>query len=398
MLPEDDLNASNRSRQLGRVLLVVSVLVLASAWWVGRWEAPLDLNRDPTRYPPLTGSLVLDMQAHKQLEAVVRDSVPVARLTVPNLASIGNAAGFSLRSDVWQGRDGLLFLGADFDLPCRTSSALPRLSSFLGVPQTQGDDPRIRFLLAPDKSTVLASQVWGSELVGDQQNLTVCQRSQRASLDELVREHPRAITNVTGVIEAAAHFGQPGYFMGDSHWTPAGASAVALQLGTWIAPSHPLASSDQLRLMHLTGETIKGGDLYRLAGLSRTEVSPMIATSVPGSTVTELARPDPAVRTESQAPHAPLAGRTLMFVDSYFNAARQILAPLFTDLTVVTDKVDARGYLEQHAGQFDHVIVLAVQRHAASTFVEPEQALIASLSPQPSVSWEHPNWPATTTR
>lgn len=398
MLPEDDLHASSRSRQVGRILLVACVLVLASAWWIGRWQAPLDENRDAAQYPPITGAVLLDLQAHKQLEAVVRDSIPIARLTVPDLASVGSTAGFSLRSDVWQGSDDMLFLGADFDLPCRTTSALPRLSRLLSNPQLQGDDPRIRFLIAPDKSTTLASQIWGNEVLADEQELTSCQRSQRASLDELVRQHPRAMTNVAGVPEAAAQFGEPSYFTGDSHWTPAGATAVALQLGTWIAPSHTFAPSDQLRFMHATDKTMNGGDLYRLAGLARTNASPVITTSIPGSKYAELTRPDPAIRTRSQAPGAPLTGRTLMFVDSYFNSAGPTLAPLFTDLTVISDKVDAQGYFDRHRGEFDHVVVLAAQRHAPTTFLKPARALLASLSPQPAASWAQPHWPEVATR
>lgn len=372
--------------------------MLSSAWWVGRWEAPLDQNRKKTSIAQVTAQSILRIKLQPQLEAAVRESVPVGRITVPTLAGIGASAGFSLRSSVWQGNDEQWFYGGDFTIPCRDWTDVSPLAKLVETPQVQRDDPRIRFMIAPDKSATLATQVWGNEFVSDQHDLTACQRHQDAELAELTRAHPRAITEISAVPATAAHFGQPSYFAGDSHWTPAGAAAAALRLGTWISPASQLPPSSQLTMMRRSDRTRSGGDLYRLAGLAKTEEAPLIETVLPGSVVRETPLTDPVEIVRSQASRAPLQGRTLMYVDSYFYPARDTLTPLFGDLTVITNKADVGPYLARHAREYDHVIVSAVQRHAASTFVEHARSLVASLSPEPSVSWAQPTWPASTSR
>lgn len=396
MLPEDDLAASPASRAWGRAMLAVFVLVLASAWLIGRSAPPVDENRRQTTSPPLAASLAMDVEAHHKIDASIRDAIPLARLTVPALASLGYAAGYSLRSDVWQGSDGQLFFRGDFALPCRSKPDIATLSRSLREPATQGADPQLRLVIPPNKSTVLRDQLWSGPHVSSPGALTSCEDARRSELARLAAEHPRAITLVDGVTEAAAQFGQPAFYKGDTHWTPAGAGALALRLGTWVAPDRPFPPATQASYFSPMDRSRPGVDLYRMAGLRRADSEPYITSSPPGVRPTEV--PDPAggpwVEERTVAPGAPLPGRTLIYADSFFDSARRTLIPLFTDLTVLTNKRDVRPYLNSHRGYYDHVIVVAVERHAADAFQQIKKELVASLKPH-GVSWQQPHWPTS---
>lgn len=395
MLPADDLAASNVSRNWGRVALIVLVLALSSVWLIGRWIPPLDQNRSKAGLPPVSGDLPFDLEAHQKIDSFVRDQLPVGRLTVPALAALGNRVGYSLRSDVWQGRAGQLFLSSDFTKPCRQTRVIEELSRTLRTAPAQGSDPQLRVVVPPDKSSALRDQVWASVHPGGREALTSCQMQREQQLDKLIEDHSRAITWVDGIPEAAARFDQPAFNLGDTHWSPAGASALALKLGVWVSPEHPFPAATQVRYFSVGKRMRTGNDLYRLAGLRRSDSDPYVASSLPGVHLEAVTTPgaDPAVIVRLLAPGAPLGGRTLMYVDSFFNSAAPTLTPLFSDLTVLTNKRDVRPFLDASRGQFDHVIVLSVQRHTASMLNSVSGPLISSLKPQPDVSWQAPAWP-----
>lgn len=396
MLPEDDLAASPSSRAWGRAMLAVFVLVLASAWLIGRSAPPVDENRRQTASPPLAASLAMDVEAHHKIEASIRDAIPLARLTVPALASLGYAAGYSLRSDVWQGSDGQLFFRGDFALPCRSRTGIVALSHSLLGPSMQGADPQLRLVIPPNKSTVMRDQLWSGPHISGPGALTDCEEAHRSELAQLAVQHPRALTLVDGVTEAAAQFGQPAFYKGDTHWTPAGAGALALRLGTWIAPDRPFPPATQARYFSTMDRSRPGVDLYRMAGLRRADSEPYITSSLPGVIPTELPDPDGGSLVEERtvAPGAPLPGRTLIYADSFYDSARRTLIPLFADLTVLTNKRDVRPYLRTHRGTYDHIIVLSVERHAASALQQIKKELVASLKPH-GVSWQQPHWPTS---
>lgn len=389
----------------GRALTLAMAMALASTWLIGRWSYPLDQNREAETPPSLTAGLPLDMDAHRRLEAAIRDALPVSRVTIPLIGGFAFDHGYSLRSDVWQGRGGELFLGAEFTNPCRGGGSENRraFERLLSLPETQGDDPRIRVVIPVNKSMALASQLQGAPSLGTIAALTECETNDWIEVEKLLAGHPRAATSVDGAIAAAAHWGLLPYYEGDTHWTPAGAAAFSLRLGEWIAPRHPFNRSEQLGRMFVTKSVLAGGDLYRLAGVPRNEEAPIVELrlSEPPPMITqEVGRDSDGKRmsvVQATNPGAPLRGSTLIIADSFINSAVSTLFPLFERATVVRTAHRPLSFLRDHRGAFDHVIIESVARHApreiSDIVSDSLQELRGALKPTGGASWDRPTWP-----
>jgi len=398
-----------RSSAIGRVVTLMLALFLASAWLIGHGRPALDENRDRAQLPPVTPAIAFDLGAHTAVESAIRDALPLGRLTVPLVAAAGYSAGYSLRPDVWQGNGGMLFLGDDFTNPCAPggNAKLAALDRFLESVPANGSDLRVRLLVTPDKSTTLAPMVEGGSTTGAVSDLTECQRPTWERIRDLTARHPRVMTIIGDSLEVARSWQLPAYYQGDSHWTPAGAAAMSLRMGSWIAPSHPFPVGVQLARMSVTGQVRDGGDLFRLAGLARTESAPILSLAVgkrpvdgPAPSIEERVD-DGSVRADWVNPGAPLTGRTLILYDSFMYSAWSTVGPLFEEAVLLrTSHVDAKT-LRRYRGEFDHIVIQSVQRQltarAARLYTELRDDLMDALKPEsgspPVTSWDAPDWP-----
>lgn len=281
----------------------------------------------------------------------------------------------------WRGSGGQLFIGDDLVAACADHGAVTGLEQTLD--QTNpGSTNRVRMLVVADKSVVYRDRLSPSGNPAELATLSSCLDAAKSNFEELQSQRPDQFAYVAASDDAASRWKQPAFHRGDTHWTPAGATAIPLRLGPWLTNS-------ELSPAALTGDLIasrrsaKCGDLYALTGQDKSESYPIIDLKLPG---VGRSTPDPqAAVSPNQGPSnewsrsceftkgalswstkkAPIGGRTLVLGDSLFTGAIASTVPLFAHVTFVRLSEIAsfaQSQANSRAAKFDCIIVEMVQR------------------------------------
>lgn len=330
----------------GRLLTFVFALVLASAWVIGSQSPSIDENQ--------TVEQSADLGLSEKLDEQIRRALPISRITVPAIAEVGYIAGFSLRNQVWQGRDGQLFFAEDFLNPCNTNirkSALLSISNLYGKPSApskanKANRERIKLIVIPDKSDAMANDLQGRVPTNVIRDLTSCQRSERPRLSATLNRYPEAtrLQTISEPTNNPSQFErQPLFYKGDTHWTPGTASLLGDTALDLIAPDKPLSLTKYRESLTETKEVEIGKDLYRMAGLNKQQSMQTVMSNL-------------------RKEQAPFSKKTLIIRDSFWTAAAASTLPLFSNASVIHWK-ESLEYLQNHQGKFDQIVVVLVERN-----------------------------------
>lgn len=354
---------------LGRALTLGVAAVLGAHWVVGLWAPGLAGDASPSEAAQTGDTFApFDTATYSRLETTIRSNLPSRRLAVPLVADLGYYfLGRSMTATVWQGSDGYLFFGQPLancePIPAAVRRGIERAS--------RSPDSPLRLVVIKEKSTVERERLPAVPPIPSARALAACAESVSDKATQLARDFPTVVRNIGPSYEQSARFGQPPFTAGDTHWTPAAATNLALTLGPWLDPH--LAPETLAAGMTPADTAFMMGDLYRLAGVTADLYrAPIIKYENGEPDIKIVHRKGIKTASEVITPGAPIAGRTLIVHDSFTGtAAIPTTAPLFQSLTLVRIRDPKEPIWGPNWGpppRFDRVIVVLAERHAFTTF------------------------------
>jgi hypothetical protein len=266
----------------------------------------------------------------------------------------------STYSTVIQGKDGWLFFGGDASGACKPKRPLAQeldLLDKLGR-AVEASGRQFVFTVAPDKTTMYPDKLPSSFYGKD------CMNKQKEQFWSQVTAHPTAgYLDLRGPLAAQQKAdGVPIYRKTDTHWGPRGAAVFARALADRLQPS--LWSGTQVVP---DGTISEHGDLGGLSGVPSTDRTPNWKMVRPGVVLGYHTAPHPlptpdTVVNRSTSGGSPLYGRkTLLLGDSFTDASREDLLPLFKNVTLLHN-TSSLGHPKELTQSFvdNKVIVLEV--------------------------------------
>jgi hypothetical protein len=274
------------------------------------------------------------------------------------------AFGGSSSPRVIRGKQGFLFLADAIDNACAPNApaydTVANLKALASVVKASGRE--VLTMVAPDKSSVHPELLPAGLPKADCFN---------AYSDDLWNslagaDIPGYVDLRSALREAVTKSHEPLYLRKDSHWDSAG-SAVAVKLAIdQFAPG--LWRSDEITYKGLGDYT---GDLTGMQGKPEVDQAPIYAVNRPdvksvSVDVIDAVEGGPNRRFVNSAPSGRLvAGRTLLFLDSFGLVALPQIVPFFEDLTVVRFVDYSPDKFEPLLASADRVWFLSVERGVA---------------------------------
>jgi hypothetical protein len=264
---------------------------------------------------------------------------PVAGVPATGGTDDGNEVEYP---QVIEGEDGWLYFGGDVSNACdptrsieETFEALDRLARAV-----EQSGRRFVWTVATDKSTVYPDALPETYLGQE------CAEVRRTEFWEALYDAPPSgYVDLRQSLEAEQRrTGEPVYRRTDTHWAARGAAVYARELARALDPSLLDTTS-----FHEEGRTSWPGDLGALIGRPSEDEFTAVAVSRPG--VRPVGRDDIAlpemsvsgpVTVTNETSGAPLfEPATLLLGDSFSNASRPLLGPLFRQVTVLHNEYAA---------------------------------------------------------
>lgn len=229
---------------------------------------------------------------------------------------------------VIEGADGWLYLGKDISGKCSperdpetTVRLLQRLRSAV-----ESSGRSFVLVIAPDKTTMVP-QYLPDDYVGKECAAEVTQQLWPQLINDA-----GAVDLRPGLQEAGEQLGRPAYSPNDTHWTDEGSVLMTRQIVEQLSPG----TSAMWRVTP-AGTYTSSADLATMLGKSQTKTNTRYQIRPNGLTenTDRIAKDtDDPVRRTGPAINGVVGGSTLMFGDSFTNAASGYLAAGFTDLTM----------------------------------------------------------------
>jgi hypothetical protein len=355
----------------GKALVVLMSCVLLSFWVFGINSSAASENRLLASWPKVTPATVLDATTYTQADAAIKDRMAAKNAAVSMVSSGLEESPISYSPLVVLGEDAEPFLADDFSNPCLEDSKLAASTEKIEAAveahaaQVEAAGQYALFVVAPNKSSIRDEHLgpFGDSLIR-------CAADVRAQLEDWAAEPGSPFLAAWDRLEQAEQE-RPGdiYRHGDTHWSTVGASEYVRLI------VERLVSDGEADPSILTGYDVvdkgtqlSGGDLYNLLGqTTRTEEVPVVAIERPGVVTTVETGASASGRgvsrwTSQSTGPALVPGRTLVIGDSFFEAADDLAAPFFEDLThVISLDGDTPPDLAMIAG-YDRIIVSQVER------------------------------------
>jgi hypothetical protein len=324
-------------------------------------------NRAPTAVPDLGGQALLRENTYQALNQVLIDRWAFRGLAVRTNAKLNDKVWKTESAgDVRRGAHDWLFYGPSLRRLCTEAltpaQSLDVLDRFARAVEASGR-PFV-YALAPEKTSI-----YPEFLTDRQRNEGSCAFAERDKLRAALGDQAARPWSVDlyGPVEALkAQSPVPVYHPRDTHWTQRGAAVEVQQLVERLQPGL-WRDSD----LHATGQTELVPDLTRLLGLPKTDHEESYAIVRPGVTTTEgpptPVQGDFAIRhfRSTSTAAALIPGHTVMLYDSFTLPAVEMLAPFFSDLTLVHWNVIGKADVEGLLRDADRVVAEGAEREFA---------------------------------
>jgi alginate O-acetyltransferase complex protein AlgJ len=240
---------------------------------------------------------------------------------------------------VIEGRDGWLYFGGDVSNQCMpvqtVAETLDRLNRLARAVESSGR--RFVLTVAPDKSTIYPDNLPETFLGRE------CSQQRREEFWTALRETPpTGYVDLRRPLEEEQRRSGPIYRPTDTHWAAHGGAVYARELARALDP----ALLQKFQFVD-AGTTTREGDLGRMLGQPTEDEFPDVQLHRPGVEpvgrdaldLPPMSMTGPATVT-NRTTDAPLfQPRTLLLGDSFSNASRGFLAPLFAHISVLHNEV-----------------------------------------------------------
>ncbi len=366
-------------RRVDRVTTLAFILLLvipSLAMLAGVRSKPIE-NRRLFTPPPVSVEALGDPEWFAALDRAVGDNVAGRPLAVGARARAIAALGGSPNPGVVRGTGDWLFAAEELLPDCSAATAgetIARLGDARAAFEATGQE--FRFVLAPDKHSVYPDKRRPGDGLGES-----CSETRRPEVSAGLDGMSWAVNGweLLAAERAAEPDGEPLFYPGDTHWTPAGALPTIRALIQSLDPE--LWSEDEVAI---GPDKPRSVDLARLVGIPRKERTPRI-TLRPGMTVTReklsvdvrLENAAAILRFTSSGDRSVLPGRTVVVYDSFYGMLMPMVAPYFEE-TVWIHHGDLRAHPELAAelGPFDRVVLERVER---GLYLQDVEAMLAPL-------------------
>jgi hypothetical protein len=323
-------------------------------------------NRSPTAAPALGGQALLREGTYQSLNQYLIDRWAFRGLAVRANAKLNDKVWKTESAgDVRRGKDDWLFFGPSLRRLCTEAltptQSLDVLDAFARAVEASGR-PFV-YALAPEKTSM-----YPEFLTDRQRNEGSCAFAERDKLRAALAGPSRPWSvDLYGPLESLkAQSAVPIYHPRDTHWTQRGAAVEVQQIVERAQPG--LWRDDEL---HATGQAELVPDLTRLLGLPKTDHEESYAVVRPGVTTTE--GPETPVEGDFAVRHLHststgaelIGGSTVMFYDSFTLPAVEMLAPFFSDLTLVHWNVVGKVDVDSMLAGADRVLAEGAEREFA---------------------------------
>jgi hypothetical protein len=312
------------------------------AYVSGRRGEPVE-NRTPTNFSELSVS----WEGFSTLGKFIGDRIPLRPRAIQvdgwidqHVFQEDPAFGGGAVPRVIHGKDGVLFLADDFDIPCNSeitpTDTVANLSQFAHLIEDSGR--KVIMTFAPSKSTLLADLLPSSASSRD------CWRTFTEELYSSLStsEMPGYVDLKSALEKEISRTREYLFYRKDSHWDNAGIVTAIREIIQQVKPE----LWDQSEVSYKGVETYYG-DLLGLEGKSGTDEAPNYVIErpeiIPGPT-TDFRPGDNIVVHRHYTNTGPVGelveGKTLLLSDSFGVGALSSIVPYFADLTVMHFDVD----------------------------------------------------------
>lgn len=299
------------------------------------------------------------------------------------------ASGDAQYTDVIEGKNGWLFFGGDAAGACKPRRPISQelaLINQLGQAVTASGRQFI-FTVAPDKTTMYPDKLPDSFYGKD------CMLSAKKEFwQRLSRNPPVGYLDLRSALRLQQDAdGVPIYRKSDTHWGPRGGVVFAKQLANRLQPG---LWNGTIVTRH--GSVTQRGDLSILDGRPTDDVMPNWTVRRPGVRLGykiaphPLAQPDTVVNQSSAGGAKLFPKKTLLLGDSFTDASRSDLLPLFKQVTILhnTSSVGYPDKLTQAFVDNDVIVLEVVERSPVGggiALIGPKHlpSLIAALKAHP---------------
>ncbi len=289
------MDQQNRLATGGTVAVLAFAGFLILMWFVGPAVGTnaQRQNRPQGEFPQMSLAAAADVATFEQATSALSDRLRAKPSVVENVnAAVLSATGRSPSADVVARGDELYYAG-EFTEPCLDPQfATWAQDSARGLAAAaEKGGKQVLFVVVPSKSVAVPPSGVGVDA------LTSCQDWSQAVLRDIASE-PGSPVRIIDPDDVAALADGPGYWKGDTHWTPRGGQALSYLLAE--------ESGGTAEGRFVSGAPFDHqGDLYRLLGIPRLEptdaVGPTAAAmptfeSVPNATawpMQSFTSPDP---------------------------------------------------------------------------------------------------------
>lgn len=299
------------------------------------------------------------------------------------------ASGNAQYTDVIVGKDGWLFFGGDAAGACKPRRPISQelaLINQLGKAIT-ASGRRFIFTVAPDKTTMYPNELPDSFYGKDCMNSAKKNFWQRISA-----KPPTGYLDLRTALKAQQDAdGVPIYRKSDTHWGPRGGVVFAQQLADRLQPGLWKGTT-----VTRNGNSSQRGDLSILDGRPTNDVVPSWKVQRPGVRLGYKIAPHPLAKPVTVVNHTSPGGvnlfdqKTLLLGDSFTDASRSDLLPLFKRVTILhnTSSVGYPDKLTQAFVDNDVIVLEVVERSVVGggvSLIGPTHlpSLIAALRAHP---------------
>jgi hypothetical protein len=343
-------------------------LVLPAAMLLARIHAKQVENRSPRELPALTAAGLLDETWPAGVDGFLTDRIALRPYAIRARGELFWLTGGTGTPAVVRGRDGWLFIRAEFEPVCRFSGAELGSSLVDAAHGLAAAGVEFRFLLVPDKHAVYPDKLGPGVPFGPS-----CADANRADfLAAIATLGPVAIDARPVLAQAREAAAADLYYAKDSHWAPSGAVAAIAALARSF-PGLDWADSDVVEV----GSVRRTMDLATFLGIRRVERTPKLEIR-PGVThqtadvevPVEIHNARAIPRFTASGDRPTLPGRTLVIYDSFFGIDAPLVLPLFAESTWIhVGDLLNHPELAKILGPFDRVIFERVERGLYETDV-----------------------------